>query len=1293
MISRRAVWLSALVAIVALVLLGAATIAMLPDLVRRAVVWRLESLTNRRVLIDRVDVNVLTGAVAIHGLQIDDRDEPGPLVRVDRIAGRIRRRALLQLHVRIEDLSVERSSVRIVRLAANRFNISDLLDRPPTPTGRIGVTVDRLRVTDGTVLLEDRTLRPARTWKSEHITIEGQNLSTARGDGTAIGNTIVAGAPVHVRVEDLRLVPIHLRAHVSVGNVDLALLRLYLPGNAIILPESGVLAAGVTIEHDARDGTRISAGARVHRLALERRGQSDPIATSPEVLITLNDLHLTGAGGFEFARAEVEGDLNVTEAVVGPPVTYGFKATQLVAENVTWPASRPGRVSFTSGLPDGGALDVRGTVQSDPARADLRVKLTGGDLRHANRYAALTGEVAGVADVDARVVATWDQALRLTVTGALGASRVTVTDPRAPSAPPALTAERVEVAGLDYEWPARVTLTALRVRRPAVRLERDSAGAITLRDLFQRQAGADPATTPTGGGVSPEVAIETVRVDGGTVVLVDNAATPPARMELTGVGLGLKDVSWPARGTTNIELAAGLPGGGLVSVAGQAELDQQRGRGKVTLKNVDLASAQPYLPIRGRVSGRADAELDVRGRLDPVRLRIRGDVTVNEAGLEDRDQPLLAVERVEASGVDFAWPLRLAIEQVTVRRPWAKIDRNESGELTLRAALVARPRPGRVEPATPEAGGPPVKPEITIKRAIVEEAATSVIDDSVEPAARLEIRGTRVDARNITYPVKIPAEVALATPMPGGGRLESRGTFQVDPLRLDLSATLAGVALAPGQAYLPFDARVSGTVDGTARITASFEPLALTVRGNATLANLAVGDEHRSLVTAGRTRVQGVNLEWPGRVRVDTIEVDKPWVLFERETSGRFPLVALLTPRAWAAAPARPADSMAKGATPIRVDVGTLTVTDGFGRFVDRVPEPDFAEELSAVNLTVAGASTAPGTLAHMTMRATLGPTSALALSGELTPPIGPRRLDMLVTLADYPGPRLNAYLQTLFGWSARQGRITLAAHYTVNGDELEATNDVGATDLIVDRAPGGSPPKWPIGLPLDTFVALLKNRDGDMQLSVPIHGTLSSPQFELGDAIATALRGIAVKTVTLPFSLVGKLFVNEATHVESLHVNPVLFEAGTTTLAEGMADHVEKLARFMRDRPGVRLQLRPVLSIDDVTRLKRQALRERVRAQAGERTPTAMRDALSKLYAEKFPRRGAADVEEMIAALAEHDPAPTSASAALAERRVTALRDALGTGGVEAARLPTLGGTAAVEGEGAGRVEFEITD
>ena len=299
-------------------------------------------------------------------------------------------------------------------------------------------------------------------------------------------------------------------------------------------------------------------------------------------------------------------------------------------------------------------------------------------------------------------------------------------------------------------------------------------------------------------------------------------STPAAETELSNVALTLRDVTWPARGPTQLELAAGLPGGGLLSAAGTAELDQQRAQTRITLKNVDLSRLQPYLPFRGRLTGRADGDLEVRGDLEPFGLGVRGTLVVNEAAIEDLDRPLLAVERLELAGLDYRWPRSVTVEQLAVRRPWARVDRDERGDLRLREAFVARRRGGAERPA--DAGPTVAAPEIVLKRVLIEEGATSIVDDSVEPAARFEVRGTRLEARNVTYPVRGPADVALTTPMPGGGRLEARGTFELEPGRMDVRTTVSGLALAPAQPYLPVAARLSGTMDGIARIRARSSP-------------------------------------------------------------------------------------------------------------------------------------------------------------------------------------------------------------------------------------------------------------------------------------------------------------------------------------------------------------------------------------------------------------------------------------------------------------------------------------
>jgi hypothetical protein len=84
------------------------------------------------------------------------------------------------------------------------------------------------------------------------------------------------------------------------------------------------------------------------------------------------------------------------------------------------------------------------------------------------------------------------------------------------------------------------------------------------------------------------------------------------------------------------------------------------------------------------------------------------------------------------------------------------------------------------------------------------------------------------------------------------------------------------------------------------------------------------------------------------------------------------------------------------------------------------------------------------------------------------------------------------------------------------------------------------------------------------------------------------------------------------------------------------------------------------------------------------------IRESRAKLcIAEGHP---AAALDELLAALAAETRSPAAAQTALGEQRVAFVRDALVGRGVDGARLVAQSAPAAVEGEGTGRVEFEIT-
>src|SRR5262249_36603735 len=155
---------------------------------------RIHAMTGRTAQIARVDANLLTGRFAVHGFVLAEPDGQRPFADLDRLDVAVKFLPLLRGHLWIRELVLNGSTIRVVRLPSNEFNFADVIRRFEGGGSTGGdVTVERFVLKNGSVELEDQALPQPRTWRSEHIAIEGHNISTARGDGTAQGSSIIAG--------------------------------------------------------------------------------------------------------------------------------------------------------------------------------------------------------------------------------------------------------------------------------------------------------------------------------------------------------------------------------------------------------------------------------------------------------------------------------------------------------------------------------------------------------------------------------------------------------------------------------------------------------------------------------------------------------------------------------------------------------------------------------------------------------------------------------------------------------------------------------------------------------------------------------------------------------------------------------------------------------------------------------------------------------------------------------------------------------------------------------------------
>jgi len=98
--------------------------------------------------------------------------------------------------------------------------------------------------------------------------------------------------------------------------------------------------------------------------------------------------------------------------------------------------------------------------------------------------------------------------------------------------------------------------------------------------------------------------------------------------------------------------------------------------------------------------------------------------------------------------------------------------------------------------------------------------------------------------------------------------------------------------------------------------------------------------------------------------------------------------------------------------------------------------------------------------------------------------------------------------------------------------------------------------------------VALLSDRNGVIDINVPIGGSLDDPQFSLGGIILKVIGNAIVKTVTSPFALIGSLFGGGE------ELSMLEFDPGRAALLPASEEKLKSLAKALTERPGLKLDI-----------------------------------------------------------------------------------------------------------------------
>ncbi|CAN0628057.1 conserved protein of unknown function [Burkholderia multivorans] len=860
-------------------------------------------------------------------------------------------------------------------------------------------------------------------------------------------------------------------------------------------------------------------------------------------------------------------------------------------------------------------------------------------------------------------------------------------------------------------------------------------------------AAAAPAVPAAEAKAVPlDLTIRHLAIDGGTVNFDDRMPATPAALSLTRIettldGFTMQGKTPAARYAVSMELSRG----GAVKLEGTFSLAAKQADTKLTVDALALPALQPYLgeATRARVlDGTFSTTLNAKA--DWGKTPLDAQVADSELRLNalkiaapDAKAPAIALSdaRVKVTKVDLA--ARTAqVESVDANGLALDVRRLKDGAIDL-AALAAPSRAAPARAAAHKGRAEPAAPSwhYEIGELNVKDAAATYTDLSTLHPVKLAFKPLQLNVRKISDDLSKPLPVQLQATLNRKGSLNVSGDVTAQPLKLGLRINGNRLDAAAFEPY--FGSALNATVasallnaQGNLAFAQVKDAIRASYRGDAALVDVrmldkatsdpfagwrslaltglkASYDEHGTDVDAARVTFSNfygrVLLDAKGRLNLKDVVAQEsgPAQSLTRDASKGQPVP--LSPQgasATAAAQAAPAahaaqqapasaPAVVKAATPpaqpVRMHFGQLVLQNGRVNYTDNFIKPNYTANLVAIKGTVGAFGTESTTSAPVDVTANLAGNGPITIKGSVNPLIAKPALDVTATAHDIELTNLTPYSAKYAGYPITKGKLNVDLHYQLANDQLTANNHIFIDQLTFgDHVENDTATKLPVRL----AIALLKNSRGEIDVDVPVSGSLSNPEFSVGGLIWRAVLNLIAKAVTSPFTLLAHAFGGNGEEL-----GYVEFAPGSSKLTDASQNKLDTIAKMLADKPSIRLDLigrvdpdkdLPGLRDAYVTRLVRQQKLKEVVGQ-GESVDTASVKVdpaeyhafLTRAYKAadfKKPRnlvglQKTLPDDDMKKALADHAPVDEGSLRTLAQQRAESVRQYL-DGKVDASRM-----------------------
>jgi Domain of Unknown Function (DUF748) len=1125
----------------------------IPALVRYVAQHQVATSLNRRVVVGPASFNPYKLRLIVNDLHIADRDTAKPFVDIARINLRLSWTSFYRLALVVKDITVDHPSIRVARVAPQKFDCSDLFEPSPTAKPSNGKTshfaISNIQLNDGEILFDDRVLNQQHRIEKirvhipfianlpTDVDIYVQPLLQMTVDGSAF-NLVGRTKPFRNTLDSV--------IDIDLKDLDLTRFTGYLPKKLPIKLTQAALSAAFQLHFiQATDQPKIRLAGKIglDNVAVRDLANS-PLVELKSLQIAMSDVEPLNS----FVHlAAINIDSLTPHLVLNQDRTTNL--TPILAAQGTGAAQHPA------------GTELRAQSVNPTAAAPSKLAQTVPSGQASSQNVVISAHHASPAESPARVAASPKPVAQL-------ANPVAAPSPAPTSASSPLQSPAPVVANSINAPPANISPVS----------------------------AASPSASPS----SPLVLdLDLLQISNSAVDVLDKAGQQPVTLKLQGIHARVIDFTNTGTKPASYEADTDLSGSGHISAAGEFNLKSSQATSKLTVTQVDIPALQGFaqtMLAATIAAGKLSAQANISTTFAPGHFDVRAqpaelDVDSLEIRAPNQSAPSLGWKHfdVKLAQTDLA-SHQANVEEVRSNGLYVAMLRDGSGNLNL-TSLIRHPQNTGNGPAPAEnqkAAGPQWR--YRVASVILENSDALIADQSRAEPIKMEITPLNLRLNDLTNDFSKPIGVEADGTVNHKGTFKLAGQTTLQPFKTRMHINTRRIELAGLDPLLAnqLNAKVTGaklTMNGDAEAElVQGQPIAA-YRGGVTLGNVRVldrltGDSFLRWYALTFDRVNVRYRRSKPWVRIGNIRLSDFYARVILNSDARLNLRdAMANPhekpvsltRAHAAGGAPPAAQPSKPVAPSKpipanIAIGNIVLRDGRVDYTDNFIKPNYSADLTELNGKIGEFGTETTQPADVLLTGKVNGNSPLNISGSVNPLLPMASLELKANAQQIELAPITPYTTKYTGYPITNGTLNVDVHYLLANQQLTAENHIVLDQLSFgDRVQNSTASNLPIRL----AVAILKDPQGKIDLKIPVSGSLSDPKFSIAGVIWHALVNIIMKAVTSPFTLLAS-----AVGGSNQDLSYVKFAPGYALLTQAGQTKMQTLTKALQQRPSLKLEI-----------------------------------------------------------------------------------------------------------------------